>query len=189
MLKVSLHTASPTKSYTGKCSWSSNKPLTPKSQISQPLQHPFWVSKELPRAHVLLQPLLNPPRFFLHVIPLRIIGDGEKNVYSDSIHPSSSSSVFKGKEGQLLLSTVSQKDKQEKGVRVDFEIAPFDSQCCEHVTVQNACAVRDLTILVKHVKARKTLKEYSHLRHVPSSGFERKFLSWLEQAFRKPLFR
>ena len=92
---------------------------------------------------------------------------------------------IQGEEGQLLLSTVSQRDRQEKGVKVDFKIAPVDDSHTEHVTVHNAWAVRDLTIPLKHVTAHKKLEQLSHLRHVPFSEVERKFLigTSLQEAF------
>lgn len=86
---------------------------------------------------------------------------------------------IQGEEGQLLLSTVSQRDRQEKGVKVDFKIAPVDDSHTEHVTVRNAWAVRDLTIPLKHVTARKKLEQLLHLRRVPFPEVERKKVSIL----------
>ena len=83
------------------------------------------------------------------------------------------------KEGQLLLSTMNQRDKQNKGVKVDFQIALVDNQYCEHVTVRNVWAVQDLTIPLKHVTAHKKLRQLSHLRHVPFPEAERKKGSFL----------
>ena len=60
---------------------------------------------------------------------------------------------IQGEEEQLLLSTVSQRDRQEKG--------------------------GDLTIPLKHVTARKKLEQLSHLRHVPFPEVERKKVSIL----------
>ena len=127
---------------------------------------------------------------FLQIIPLRITGnDGRRTttyglIDSGSDVPMIDPSLvqklgIQGKEGQLLLSTVSQRDKQEKGVKFDFQIAPVDNQYCEHVTVRNAWAVRDLTIPLKHVTARKKLRQLSHLRHVPFPEVERKKVSIL----------
>ena len=130
------------------------------------------------------------------IIPLRIIGDNGRHITTYGLIDSGSDVTMidpslvqqlgiQGEEGQLLLSTVSQRDRQEKGVKVDFKIAPVDDSHTEHVTVHNAWAVRDLTIPLKHVTAHKKLEQLSHLRHVPFSEVERKFLigTSLQEAF------
>ena len=46
---------------------------------------------------------------------------------------------IQGEVEQLLLSTVSQRDKQENGVKVDFKIAPVDGQHSHQITVRTVC--------------------------------------------------
>ncbi|XP_044175495.1 uncharacterized protein LOC122958626 [Acropora millepora] len=113
---------------------------------------------------------------------------------------------IQGKEGQLLLSTVSQRDKQKKGVKVDFQIAPVDNQDFEHITVRNAWAVRDLTISLEHVTRTQEAEQVvsfasygpspetkgssppiqQNTRKIPSSSPERRFnrVPGLEEKYR-----
>ena len=91
---------------------------------------------------------------------------------------------IQGEDGQLLLSTVSQRDKQENVVKVDFKIAPVDDQHSHQITVRNAWAVRDLTIPLKHVTARKKMEQWSHLCQVPFPEVERKKIGTnIQEAF------
>ena len=127
---------------------------------------------------------------YLQIIPLKIIGnDGSLTTTYGLIDSGSDVTMIdpslvyqlgiQGEQGQLLLSTVSQRGKQENGVKVDFKIAPVDDQHSHQITVQNAWAVRDLTIPLKHVTARKRMEQWSHLRQVPFPEVERKKVSIL----------
>ena len=125
---------------------------------------------------------------YLQIIPLKIIGnDGSLTTTYGLVDSGSDVTMIdpslvyqlgiQGEQGQLLLSTVSQRGKQENGVKVDFKIAPVDDQHSHQITVQNAWAVRDLTIPLKHVTARKRMEQWSHLHQVPFPEVERKKVS------------
>ena len=127
---------------------------------------------------------------FLQIIPLRIIdNDGRQTTTYGLINSGSDVTMIdpflvqqlgiQGKEGQPLLLKASQRDKQEKGVKVDFQLAPVDNQYCEHATVPNAWAVRDLNIPLQYVTAHKKLRQLSHWRHVPFPEVEKKKVSIL----------
>lgn len=126
MLKVSLHTASPTKSYPRKCSWSSKKPHRnhrynshystlsecPRSRLEHMcyckccwILQDFFCTLSLTGLSVMVKKrLLTTWSTLTLTLPW-------------SIHPSSSSLVFKGKEGEVFLSTLSQKGKAGERTR------------------------------------------------------------------------
>ena len=134
--------------------------------------------------------LAESSEIYLQIMPLKIIAnDGRYTTTYGLIDSGSDVTMIdpslvdqlgiQGEDGQLLLSTVSQRDKQENGVKVDFKIAPVDDQHSHQITVRNAWAVRDLTIPLKHVTARKKMEQWLHLCQVPFPEVQRKKVSIL----------
>ena len=82
-------------------------------------------------------------------------------------------------EGQLFISTVSQREKQETGLRVDFMISSVDGQRSDCVTVRNAWAFRHLAIPLKHMSAGMETTRWTHLQHKPFHDVERRKVSIL----------
>ena len=127
---------------------------------------------------------------YLQIMPLKVIANDGRHTTTYGLIDSGSDVTMidpslvdqlgiQGELGQLLLSTASQRDKQENGVKVDLKIAPVDDQHSHQITVRNAWAVRDLTIALKHVTARRKMEQWSHLRQVPFPEVERKKVSIL----------
>ena len=72
-----------------------------------------------------------------------------------------------GKASQLFLSTMNQGEKREQGVKANFKIASVMDQDTREIALRNACAVKDLAILLKHVLVRNRLRQWPHLHQVP----------------------
>ena len=79
---------------------------------------------------------------------------------------------IEGAPSKLTLTTVNNADVE--GVKVNFKIAPVDSQNDCVLNVNSAWAVKDLTIPLKHTKLSKSVEQCPHLRQVSFPEVERK---------------
>ena len=113
------------------------------------------------------------PEIFLQVIPLKVIGKNGRHTTTyaliDSasdvtlINPSLVQELGIEGEEELSISTVSQWEKQQTDLRVDFMISSVDSQRSDYIIVRNAWALRDLTIPLKHISAGMKATRWTHL--------------------------
>ncbi|XP_044175961.1 uncharacterized protein LOC114968359 [Acropora millepora] len=130
------------------------------------------------------------PEIFLQVIPLKVIGKNGRHTTTYALIDSASDVTLidpslvqelgiEGEEGELSISTVSQREKQQTGLRVDFKISSVDGQRSDYVIVRNAWALRDLTIPLKHISAGMKATLWTYLQHVPFPDVERGMVSIL----------
>ena len=123
-------------------------------------------------------PSVSATAILLQIIPLKVIGDNGKSITTYGLVDSGSDVTMidpylteqleiQGEASQLFLSTVNQRDKKEKGVKVNFKIASVIDQDTSEIAVRNAWTVKDLTIPLKHVLVRKRMGQWPHLRQVP----------------------
>ena len=126
---------------------------------------------------------------FLQVIPVKVRSNSGNQMTTYGLIDSGSDitmidpSIVKllnieGAPSKLTLTTVNNADVEE-GVKVNFKIAPVDSQNDRVLIVNSAWAVKDLTIPLKHTKLSKSLEQCPHLRQVPFPEVERKKISIL----------
>ena len=126
---------------------------------------------------------------FLQVIPVKVISNSGNQITTYGLIDSGSDikmidpSIVKllnieGAPSKLTLTTVNNADVEE-GVKVNFKIAPVDSQNDHVLNVNSAWAVKDLTIPLKHTKLSKSVEQCPHLRQVSFPEVERKKISIL----------
>ena len=126
----------------------------------------------------------------VQIILLNILGNNGKSMttyglinsgsYVTMIDPSPIDQLeIPGEMGQLLLSTVSQRDQREEGINVSFKIVSVCHQGRSEVTVRDAWAIRDLTIPLKHVAVQRKKEHWPHLRQVLFPELQRKKVSVL----------
>ena len=130
------------------------------------------------------------PEIFLQIIPLKVTGKNGRHRTTYALIGSASDVTLidpslvqqlgiEGEEGELSISTVNQREKQETGLRVDFMISSVDGQRSDYVTLRNAWALRDLTIPLKHMSAGMETTRWTHLQRVPFPDVERRKVSIL----------
>ncbi len=126
----------------------------------------------------------------LQIIPHKVIGNNRRSITTYGLVDSGSDVTmidpslieqleFQGEVSQLSLSTVNEREKREKGVKVNFKIAPVADQDSREIAVCGAWVVKDLTIPLKHVSVRKKLGQWPHLCQAPFPEVVRNKLSVL----------
>lgn len=127
---------------------------------------------------------------FLQIIPVKVISNSDKQITTYGLIDSGSDitmidpSIVKllnieGAPSKLTLTTVNNADAEEEGMKVNFKIAPVDSQNNHVLNVNSAWAVKDLTIPLKHTKLSRSVEQCTHLQQVPFPEVERKKISIL----------
>ena len=126
---------------------------------------------------------------FLQVIPAKVISNSGNEMTTYGLIDSGSDITMidpsvvnllniEGAPSKLTLTTVNNADVEE-GMKVNFKIAPVDSQNDHVLNVNSAWAVKDLTIPLKHTKLSRSVEQCPHLRKVSFPEVERKKISIL----------
>lgn len=126
----------------------------------------------------------------LQVIPVRVLSKSGNQITTFGLLDSGSDITMidlslvkllniKGSPSKLSLTIVNNADAEEKGLRVDFKIAPVDSGNDHLIDVKSAWAVKDLTIPLKHTKVSRSVGQWSHLQQAPFPEVERSKISIL----------
>ena len=114
---------------------------------------------------------------FLQVIPVKVISNSGNQIKTCGLIDSGSDITMidpsnvkllnvEGAPSKLTLTTVSNADVEEEGMKVNFKIAPVDSQNDHVLNVNSAWAVKDLTIPEKHTKLSRSVEQCPLLHQV-----------------------